>query len=73
MLSKLALLCASAAAVATAQTTFQADLSGDAYKQAFPILDCVGSSHGETTLWSIWRDHLATAQRDIGFRYVVQS
>ena len=69
-----ALLAAAAAALlagaASAQTTFTADMAGAATPQTFPILDCVGSSHGSTTLREDWRRHLAAFARDTGVKQV---
>lgn len=36
----------------------------------FPILDCVGSSHGSMALRADYREHLTRVQRDIGFKRI---
>jgi Glycosyl hydrolases family 39 len=49
---------------------FVADLAGEKETQTFPILDCVGSSHGSTTLRADWRTQLAQFHADTGVRKV---
>jgi hypothetical protein len=47
-----------AAAVTAASVNFTADIAGQVYEMTYPILNCMGSSHGSTTLREDWRAHL---------------
>ncbi len=61
---------AAAAAAAAQATTFTANVAGSRKTQTFPILDCVGSSHGSTTLRADWRQHLSAIHSDASFKRV---
>ena len=54
-------------ATASSSFTAQWNLQAELY---FPILDCIGSSHGSLGLRADYRDHLAKVQRDIGFKHI---
>ena len=60
----------SAAAAASFTATLPASLAGGTTLLNFPILDCVGSSHGSMALRADYREHLARVQRDIGFKHI---
>jgi xylan 1,4-beta-xylosidase len=47
-----------------------ADLSGPQTPLSFPMLSCIGSSHGEMLMWESYRDHIREAKRDIGFSFI---
>ena len=59
-----------AAASSAAALTATADLSAAGVPQAFPVLNCVGSSHGEMLMWEVYRTHTRAAARDIGFKHM---
>jgi len=64
--------CAAAAALASA-ASFTATLPSPLTATTplnFPILDCVGSSHGSMALRADYREHLTRVQRDIGFKHI---
>ena len=68
---RLALLaaCVAAASAASFTATLPPSLS-DTTQLNFPILDCIGSSHGSLALRADYREHLARVQRDIGFKHI---
>jgi len=47
-----------------------ADLGGPLTTLEFPMLKCIGSSHGSMYLWEAYRNHVRAAQRDIGFEFI---
>ena len=52
------------------RTIASADLSSPLTPMRFPILECVGGSHGELLMWAPYRDHVRKAQADIGFKHL---
>jgi len=63
-------LTAAAAWVGAAASIFTANVSSPAVGLRFPVLACVGSGHFSLTTRADYREHLASAQRDIGFAFV---
>ena len=50
-------------------TIAAADVSGASLvPMAAPVLDCIGSSHGELLMWAPYREHVRRAAADIGFK-----
>ena len=62
---------AACALFAAAQRTFTIDASAPIGTPLnVPLLDCVGSGHSALALRADYQEHLARAQRDIGFKHI---
>ena len=69
----LAVITFASAVAAAAAVSFTATLPSNLQNTTslnFPILDCVGSSHGAMALRADYREHLTRVQRDIGFKRI---
>jgi hypothetical protein len=66
---RLLLLACSASALGQSVTA-TADLSGATTVLRQPMLQCIGSSHGSMYMWEDYRNHVRSAQSDIGFKFI---